>query len=153
MYEYQEMFSMVKLATRMHANPFPFRSRFVFNFKGGIKRDLAGFSCLQFLIRIHKYIYIVYIIYICININVNLENMDKTKVITKRKIINLRPETEKNLRLIAVNYGQNLKSYIESVLEELANEDEMLIALSKAPGTDDILNQSEKAEFLKSISA
>jgi hypothetical protein len=79
--------------------------------------------------------------------------MDKTKVITKRKIINLRPETEKNLRLIAVNYGQNLKSYIESVLEELANEDEMLIALSKAPGTDDILNQSEKAEFLKSLSA
>ena len=79
--------------------------------------------------------------------------MDKTKVMTKRKIINLSPETEKNLRLIAVNYGQNLKSYIESVLEELANEDEILIALSKAPGTDDILNQSEKAEFLKSLSA
>ena len=79
--------------------------------------------------------------------------MDKTKVITKRKIINLRPETEKNLRLIAVNYGQNLKSYIESVLEELANEDEILIALSKAPGTDDILNQSEKIVFLKSLSA
>jgi len=78
--------------------------------------------------------------------------MDKTKVITKRKIINLRPETEKNLRLIAVNYGQNLKSYIESVLEELANEDEMLIALSKAPGTDEILSQSEKTEFLKSLS-
>lgn len=71
---------------------------------------------------------------------------------TKRKIINLRPETEKNLRLIAVNYGQNLKSYIESVLEELANEDEMLIALSKAPGTDEILSQSEKTEFLKSLS-
>jgi len=79
--------------------------------------------------------------------------MDKTKVITKRKIINLRPETEKNLRLIAVNYGQNLKSYIENVLEELANEDEMLIALSKAPGTDEILSQSEKTEFLKSLSA
>ena len=79
--------------------------------------------------------------------------MDKTKVITKRKIINLRPETEKNLRLIAVNYGYNLKSYIENVLEELANEDEVLIALSKAPGTDDILNQSEKDEFLKSLSA
>ena len=71
---------------------------------------------------------------------------------TKRKIIDLRPETEKNLRLIAVNYGQNLKSYIESVLEELANEDEMLIALSKAPGTDEILSQSEKTEFLKSLS-
>jgi hypothetical protein len=71
---------------------------------------------------------------------------------TKRKIIDLRPETEKNLRLIAVNYGQNLKSYIEGVLEELANEDEMLIALSKAPGTDEILSQSEKTEFLKSLS-
>ena len=71
---------------------------------------------------------------------------------TKRKIIDLRPETEKNLRLIAVNYGQNLKSYIESVLEELANEDEMLIALSKAPGTYEILSQSEKTEFLKSLS-
>jgi len=71
---------------------------------------------------------------------------------TKRKIIDLRPETEKNLRLIAVNYGQNLKSYIESVLEELANEDEMLIALSKAPGTEEILNKSEKAEFMKSLS-
>lgn len=71
---------------------------------------------------------------------------------TKRKIIDLKPETEKTLRLIAVNYGQNLKSYIESVLEELANEDEMLIALSKAPGTDEILSQSEKAEFLKSLS-
>ncbi len=71
---------------------------------------------------------------------------------TKRKIIDLRPETEKNLRLIAVNYGQNLKSYIESVLEELANEDEMLIALSKAPGTDENLSESEKTEFLKSLS-
>jgi len=71
---------------------------------------------------------------------------------TKRKIIDLRPETEKNLRLIAVNYGQNLKSYIESVLEELANEDEMLIAFSKAPGTDEILSQSEKAKFLKLLS-
>jgi len=71
---------------------------------------------------------------------------------TKRKIIDLRPETEKNLRLIAVNYGQNLKSYIESVLEELANEDEMLIALSKAPGTDEILSQTEKAKFLKLLS-
>ena len=79
--------------------------------------------------------------------------MDKTKVVTKRKIINLRPDTEKNLRLIAVNYGQNLKSYIESVLEELANEDEMLIALSKTQETNDILSQSEKADFLKSLSA
>ena len=84
---------------------------------------------------------------------INLKEVDKTKVVTKRKIINLKPETEKNLRLIAVNYGQNLKSYIENVLEELANEDEILIALSKVPGTDDILTRTEKDEFLKSLSA
>ena len=71
----------------------------------------------------------------------------------KASWVNLRPDTEKNLRLIAVNYGQNLKSYIESVLEELANEDEMLIALSKTHETNDILSQSEKADFLKSLSA
>jgi hypothetical protein len=79
--------------------------------------------------------------------------VDQIKARTKKKIIDLKPETEKNLRLIAVNYGQNLKSYIESVLDELANEDEVLIALSKAPGTDDILNRSEKAEFLNWLSA
>lgn len=82
----------------------------------------------------------------------NLKTVTMQAIKTKRKLIDLRPETEKNLRLIAVNYGQNLKSYIESVLEELANEDEMLIALSRAPGTDEILSQSEKTEFLKSLS-
>jgi len=79
--------------------------------------------------------------------------MEKSHIYKKRKNIDLTLETEKNLRLIAVNYGQNLKTYIESVLEELANEDEILISLSKAQGTDEILNQSEKADFLKSLSA
>ena len=67
----------------------------------------------------------------------------------KKKIIELRPETEKRLRIIAVNEGFNLKSYIENVLEEIADEDETLIALSKVPGTDELLNQIEKANFLK----
>jgi len=31
------------------------------------------------------------------------------------------------------------------------NEDEILIALSKTPGTDDILSKSEKAKYLESI--
>lgn len=62
------------------------------------------------------------------------------------------PGVEKNLRIFAVNYGYNLKSYIESIMEELEDDDEMLIALSKAPGTDKILSQSEKTEFLKSLS-
>jgi hypothetical protein len=72
-------------------------------------------------------------------------------IVTKRKIIDLKPETEKNLRLIAVNYGQNLKSYIESVLDELANEDDVLIALSKVPEANEILSESEKTVFINSL--
>lgn len=70
---------------------------------------------------------------------------------TKRKIIDLKPETEKNLRLIAVNYGQNLKSYIESVLDEIANEDAVLIALSNVPEANEILSKSEKTDFINSL--
>ena len=31
------------------------------------------------------------------------------------------------------------------------NEDEILVALSKVPGTDDVLSKSEKAKYLESI--
>ena len=75
----------------------------------------------------------------------------KSKIVTKRKLIDLKPETEKNLRLIAVNYGQNLKSYIESVLDELANEDELLIALSNIPEANEVLSESEKKTFINSL--
>jgi hypothetical protein len=70
---------------------------------------------------------------------------------TKRKIIDLKPDTEKTLRLIAVNYGQNLKSYIESVLDELANEDEALIALANVPEANELLSNSEKTAFINSL--
>jgi hypothetical protein len=70
---------------------------------------------------------------------------------TKKKIIDLKPETEKKLRLIAVNYGQNLKTYIESVLDELASEDEVLIALANVPEANELLSQSEKTAFLNSL--
>ena len=70
----------------------------------------------------------------------------------KKKIIELRPETEKRLRIIAVNEGFNLKSYIENVLEEIADEDEILIALSNESGTHELLNETEKTNFLKSLS-
>jgi len=75
-----------------------------------------------------------------------------TITIRKKKIIELSPETEKRLRIIAVNEGYNLKSYIENVLEEIAEEDEVLIALSKVPGTNVLLTESEKASFIKSLS-
>lgn len=75
----------------------------------------------------------------------------KSKIVTKKKIIDLKPETEKSLRLIAVNYGQNLKSYIESVLDELANEDDLLIELSNVPEANKILTKSEKRNFINSL--
>lgn len=34
---------------------------------------------------------------------------------------------------------------------EILNEDEILVALSKVPGTNDILSKSEKAKYLKRI--
>jgi predicted DNA-binding protein len=70
----------------------------------------------------------------------------------KKKIIELSPETEKRLRIIAVNAGYNLKSYIENVLDEIAEEDELLIVLSNAEGTDELLNGPEKKRFIKSLS-
>lgn len=81
---------------------------------------------------------------------------DMMKTITnsrrKKKIIELSPETEKRLRIIAVNAGYNLKSYIENVLDEIADEDELLITLSNAEGTDEILSEPEKTRFIKSLS-
>ena len=81
---------------------------------------------------------------------------DMIKTITasrrKKKIIELSPETEKRLRIIAVNAGYNLKSYIENVLDEIAEEDELLITLSNAEGTDELLSESEKTRFIKSLS-
>ena len=70
----------------------------------------------------------------------------------KKKIIELSLETEKRLRIIAVNSGYNLKSYIENVLDEIADEDELLITLSNAEGTDEILSEPEKIRFIKSLS-
>jgi hypothetical protein len=77
--------------------------------------------------------------------------VNKSTIVTKRKIINLKPDTEKNLRLIAVNYGLNLKAYIENVLDELAEEDDVLIALSNVAEADEILTKSEKTVFIKSL--
>jgi predicted esterase YcpF (UPF0227 family) len=54
--------------------------------------------------------------------------------------------------------GYSLEDLLKNVTDEnihpeisTLNEDEILVALSKAPGTDDILSQSEKAKYLKRI--
>ncbi len=72
--------------------------------------------------------------------------------VRKKKIIELSTDTEKRLRIIAVNAGFNLKSYIENVLEEIADEDELLISLSIAQGTNELLIEPEKTKFIKSLS-
>jgi hypothetical protein len=69
----------------------------------------------------------------------------------KKKIIELSPETEKQLRLMAVSEGYNLKSYIEHILEDMVNEDELLLKLSQVPGTDDILSDEEMNDFINSL--
>ena len=54
--------------------------------------------------------------------------------------------------------GNSLEELLKNVTDEnihpeilTLNEDEILVALSKVPGTDDILSKSEKAKYLESI--
>jgi hypothetical protein len=69
----------------------------------------------------------------------------------KKKIIELYPETEKQLRIMAVSEGYNLKSYIEHILEDMVNEDEELIRLSQVPGTEEIISEKEMEDFINSL--
>ncbi len=69
----------------------------------------------------------------------------------KKKIIELSPETEKQLRIMAVSEGYNLKSYIEHILEDMVNEEEMLIKLSQVQGTDEIVSDQEMNDFINSL--
>lgn len=69
----------------------------------------------------------------------------------KKKIIELYPETEKQLRIMAVSEGYNLKSYIEQILEDVVNEDNELIRLSQVPGTEEIITQKEMEDFINSL--
>lgn len=72
---------------------------------------------------------------------------------TKRKIIDLNEDTFKTLSIMAIQKGTNLKNYIESVLNELAEdyEDAKLYAkLSKEhPEGSIMLNEQEQADFEK----
>ena len=54
--------------------------------------------------------------------------------------------------------GYSLEDLLKNVTDEnihpeisSLNEDEILVALSKVPGMDDILSKSEKAKYLESI--
>lgn len=65
-----------------------------------------------------------------------------------------KPELQSFLKENGIKFSQlDTKEKLIQLISDLNNqdEDEMLIVLSKAPGTNEILSQSEKNEFLKQI--
>lgn len=72
---------------------------------------------------------------------------------SKRKIIDLDENTFKTLSIMAIQKGTNLKNYIETLLNEIAEdyEDAKIYAkLSKErPEGNIMLNEQEKADFEK----
>ena len=74
---------------------------------------------------------------------------------SKRKIIDLDENTFKTLSIMAIQKGTNLKNYIETLLNEIAEdyEDAKIYAkLSKErPEGNIMLNEQEKADFEKWI--
>lgn len=72
---------------------------------------------------------------------------------TKRKIIDLDDNTFKTLSIMAIQKGTNLKNYIETLLNDIAEdyEDAKTYArLSKEqPEGHIMLNEQEKADFEK----
>ena len=95
-------------------------------------------------------IYLRYIIYICKVIQ-NPISMLLSAVPSKRKIINIKEDTFKALSVMAVQHGTNLKSFIESILDRVADEydDKLLYEyLSKTdPEGKQPLTASEQQAF------
>lgn len=75
------------------------------------------------------------------------------KIVTekkKRKLIDLSPEVERMLSILAASQGKNLKAYIESVLEYQAqkvNEDILLAELAKEPEANIPATPEEEKEI------
>lgn len=66
-----------------------------------------------------------------------------------RKNIDLRADTKQTLSLQALQYGMSLKSYIEIMLDNLAEmeEDKILAVLSTVPETQTVLSGKELEDF------
>ena len=76
--------------------------------------------------------------------------MGATTVKKKRKLIDLSPEVERMLSILAASQGKNLKAYIESVLEQQAqevNEDAILAELSREPEANIPATSEEEREI------
>ncbi|MDR0232725.1 MAG: hypothetical protein LBI82_11490 [Dysgonamonadaceae bacterium] len=78
----------------------------------------------------------------------------KAKSVTRfRKNIDLKVDTKQALSLQAVQYGMSLKSYIETMLDRLAEmeEDKILAALSNIPEAQTALSGKELEEFEREL--
>ena len=70
-----------------------------------------------------------------------------------RKNIDLKVDTKQALSLQAVLHGMSLKSYIETMLDSLAEmeEDKILAALSNVPEAQTALSGKELEEFEREL--
>ena len=88
------------------------------------------------------------------NFRENFNDME-VAVKTKRKVIDIKPDTYQGLTIIAAKRGINLKHFIELSLDELVDtyEDSMLYAhLSKSdPEGFEMIDNNEKLEFEKRL--
>ena len=75
--------------------------------------------------------------------------MELSPVVRFRKNIDLKRDTKQSLSLQAVQNGMNLKSYIELMLDHLAEmeEDRILAILSNIPEAQTALSGKELEEF------
>jgi macrodomain Ter protein organizer (MatP/YcbG family) len=79
-----------------------------------------------------------------------MNTISKTQPVERfRKNIDLKFNTKQTLSLQAVQHGLSLKSYIEIMLERLAEmeEDQILAALSNVPETQTVLSGKDLKEF------
>ena len=74
--------------------------------------------------------------------------MNTTTIPTKRKIINLNDDTFKTLSIMAIQHGTNLKNFIETTLDKIAEnyDDEKLYAylIKIFPDGKEPLNETPK---------
>ena len=81
--------------------------------------------------------------------------METTSVKTRRKNIDINPNTFRTLSILAAERGINLKNYIESILDRKAEEEEELLLYNlyvhNNPECWEFLSEEEKAIFEKEI--
>jgi formate dehydrogenase maturation protein FdhE len=82
-------------------------------------------------------------------VKIKLVNMETYPTMRVRKNIDLKRDTKQALSLQAVQNGMSLKSYIELMLDNLAEieEDKILAMLSNVPEAQMALSGEELKEF------